>query len=191
RRTGATRIELDADWANVVAQSPEDPSMVVDGENVAYVVFTSGTTGRPKGVMVSHRSLLAAAAAWEDAYDLRRPPLRHLQVAGFGFDVFAGDWIRALTTGGTLVMCRREGVLDPAARVDVIRRERIECVELVPALAELLVAHLQTGGDLAGLRLLAVGSDIVRADLYHRLRRLMAPEGRVVNSYGLTEATID
>src|SRR5262249_49224644 len=184
RRTGATRIELDADWANVVAQSPEDPSVLVDGENVAYVVFTSGTTGRPKGVMVSHRSLLAAAAAWEDAYDLRRPPLRHLQVAGFGFDVFAGDWIRALTTGGTLVMCRREVILDPAALVEVIRRERIECVELVPALAELLVSHLeQTGGDLASLRLLAIGSDILRADLYRRLRRLIAPKGRVLNSY--------
>jgi amino acid adenylation domain-containing protein len=191
-RTGATTIELDADWANVVAQGPEDPSVLVEGENLAYVVFTSGTTGRPKGVMVSHRSLLAAAAAWEDAYDLRRPPLRHLQVAGFGFDVFAGDWIRALTTGGTLVMCRREVILDPAALVEVMGRERIECVELVPALAELLVAHLeQTGGDLASLRLLAVGSDILRADLYRRLRRLMAPQGRVVNSYGLTEATID
>ena len=76
-------IELDADWAHIADPSPEDPSVRVDGQNVAYVVFTSGSTGRPKGVMVSHRNLLAAAAAWEHAYDLRRPPLRHLQAAGF------------------------------------------------------------------------------------------------------------
>ena len=191
-RTRATMIELDADWAAVAAQSSEDPSVRVDGENVAYVVFTSGTTGRPKGVMVSHRCLLVAAAAWELAYDLRRPPLRHLQAAAFAFDVFTGDWIRALTTGGTLVACPRPVLLDPPVLADLIRRERIECLELVPALADVLAGHLERQGeDLGGVRLLAVGSDTLRGRLYRRLRRLVEPDGRVVNSYGLTEATID
>ena len=166
--------------------------MPVHGENLAYVVFTSGSTGWPKGVMVSHRSLLAASAAWEQAYDLRRPPLRHLQAAGFAFDVFTGDWVRALTTGGTLVACPRPVSLDPAALTDLIRRERIECLELVPALASALATHLERQGeDLGTVRLLAVGSDTLRGSLYRRLWRLMRPGGRVVNSYGLTEATID
>ena len=120
------------------------------------------------------------------------PPLRHLQAAGFAFDVFTGDWVRALTTGGTLVACPRPVLLDPAALADLIRRERIECLELVPALADALAAHLERQGeDLGGVRLLAVGSDTVRGRLYRRLCRLMRPGGRVVNSYGLTEATID
>jgi amino acid adenylation domain-containing protein len=162
------------------------------GDNLAYVVFTSGSTGRPKGVMVSHRSLLAAASAWEHSYSLRRPPLRHLQAAGFAFDVFTGDWVRALTTGGRLVGCPRAVLLDPAALVDLIRRERIECIELVPALADALATHLERQGeDLGGIRLLAVGSDSLRRPLYRRLCRLVGPGGRVVNSYGLTEATID
>ena len=154
--------------------SRRTPSVRVDGENLAYVVFTSGSTGRPKGVMVSHRGLLAAAAAWEHAYDLRRPPLRHLQAAGFAFDVFTGDWVRALTTGGTLVACPRPVLLDPAALADLIRRERIECLELVPALADALATHLERQGeDLGGVRLLAVGSDTVRGRLYRRLCRLV------------------
>ena len=102
--------------------------------------------------MVSHRSLLAAAAAWEHAYDLRQPPLRHLQAAGFAFDVFTGDWVRALTTGGTLVACPRPVSLDPAALADLIRRERIECLELVPALADALATHLERPGRRPGRR---------------------------------------
>jgi amino acid adenylation domain-containing protein len=191
-RTSATRIELDADRAAIAARSPEGPAVCVDGQGLAYVVFTSGSTGRPKGVMVSHRSLLAAAAAWEHDYDLRRPPLRHLQAAGFGFDVFTGDWVRALTTGGTLVACPRPVLLDPSALADLIRRQRIDCLELVPVLANALATHLEgQGQDLDGVRLLAVGSDTLRGGLYRRLRRLVGPGGRVVNSYGLTEATID
>jgi amino acid adenylation domain-containing protein len=191
-RMSTTLIDLDADQSDIAAQRPEDPSVRVDGENLAYVVFTSGSTGRPKGVMVSHRGLLAAAAAWEHAYELRRPTMRHLQVAGFAFDVFTGDWVRALTTGGTLVACPRPVLLDPSALADLIRRESIECLELVPALAEVLAAHLERQGeDLRGIQLLAVGSDTVRGPLYRRLCRLVGPGGRVVNSYGLTEATID
>ena len=93
------------------------------------------------------RRLLAVAAAWESAYDLRQPPLRHLQAAGFSFDVFTGDWVRALTTGGTLVACPRPVLLDPAALADLIRRERIECLELVPALADALATHLERQGE--------------------------------------------
>jgi amino acid adenylation domain-containing protein len=185
-------IALDPLAESPAAIEPENPRVRVHGENLSYVVFTSGSTGRPKGVMVSHRSLLAAAAAWEHAYDLRRPPLRHLQAAGFSFDVFTGDWVRALTTGGTLVGCPRHFLVDPAALCDLIRRERIECLELVPALADALATHLERlGEDLGGIRLLAVGSDSLRRRLYRRLCRLVGPGGRVVNSYGLTEATID
>ena len=130
--------------------------------------------------------------AWEHSYELCQPPLRHLQAAGFAFDVFTGDWVRALTTGGTLVACPRPVLLDPAAARRLIRRERIDCLELVPALADVLASHLERQGEnLGGVRLLAVGSDTVRRRLYRRLCRLVGPGGRVVNSYGLTEATID
>ncbi|MGP0067609.1 MAG: amino acid adenylation domain-containing protein [Isosphaeraceae bacterium] len=190
-QTSAMTIELDAESVAIAAESPANPVVVCD-ENLAYVVFTSGTTGRPKGVLVSHRGLMAIASAWEDAYDLRRPPLRHLQAAGFAFDVYTGDWVRALTTGGTLIACPPQVLLDPPALAGLIRRERVECLELVPALAEPLAAHLErTGGDLAGLRLLAVGSDTLHGGLYRRLRSLVGRAGRVLNSYGLTETSID
>ncbi|HZW29207.1 MAG TPA: amino acid adenylation domain-containing protein, partial [Isosphaeraceae bacterium] len=184
-------LAVDPLLARAGQADPGNPRVRLGADNLAYVVFTSGSTGRPKGVLVSHRSLLAAGSAWEVTYDLR-PSLRHLQAAAFSFDVFTGEWVRALTTGGTLVGCPRSVLLDPPALAERIRRERIDCLELVPALAEALAAHLEPiGADLGGVRLLAVGSDTLRAGLYQRLRRLVGPGGRVLNSYGLTEATID
>ena len=171
---------------------PGNPEIGVAAGDLAYVVYTSGTTGRPKGVMVTHGGLSWAAAAWRAAYGLDGPPRRHLQAAGFGFDVFAGEWVRALCSGGSLVACPRRVALDPAALAALIAGRRVECLELVPALAGALADHLEgRGGDLAGVRLLAVGSDTLAGPLYRRLQRLVGPGGRVVNSYGLTEATVD
>ena len=97
-----------------------------------------------------------------------------------------------LTTGGTLVACSRETRLDSAALADLIRRERVESVEIVPVLAEALASHLEGRGEtLNGVKLLAVGGDKVSAGLYRRLVALVGSAGRVVNSYGLTEATVD
>ena len=97
-----------------------------------------GPRAGPKGVMVHHRALLAVASAWERLYDLRGATRRHLQAAPFAFDVFTGDWVRALTTGGTLVACPRHVLLDPPALAELIEAERVDAVELVPAIAEAL-----------------------------------------------------
>ncbi|QEH34734.1 Tyrocidine synthase 3 [Aquisphaera giovannonii] len=189
---GRDAMGLDGEATGGAEPAAARPARRPAGGNLAYVIFTSGSTGRAKGVMVSHASLLAAGDAWAAAYRLRQEPLRHLQAAAFSFDVFTGDWVRALTTGGTLVACPRDVLLDPPALAGLIRRERIDCLELVPAVAEALARQLQAEGrGLDGIRLLAVGSDMLRGRLYRTLVELIGPEGRVVNSYGLTEATID
>ena len=149
--------------------------MPVDGDNLAYIIFTSGTTGRPKGVMVQHRALLAIASAWERLYDLRGATRRHLQAAPFAFDVFTGDWVRALDHR------RHAGRLPAArpARPGSAGRHyppaRIDGLELVPALAEALAEHLEADrATPLPLRLLAIGSDTLRSGLLRRLRRLVA-----------------
>ncbi len=161
-------------------------------ENLAYIIYTSGSTGRPKGVMISHASLAAASTAWGACYQLNENPTRHLQMAGFAFDVFTGDWARALCWGGTLVECPRSVLVEPELLYALMKREQIDCAEFVPAVAELLIDHLEANGaSLDFLRLMIVGSDQLRAGTYERLRRLLASNARLVNSYGLTEATID
>jgi amino acid adenylation domain-containing protein len=192
RFESAAVVLLDDLVGSSPGDDPGNPGVPVDGDNLAYVIHTSGTTGRPKGVMIQHRALLAVACAWERLYDLRGAIRRHLQAAPFAFDVFTGDWVRALTTGGTLVACPRHVLLDPAGLAERIRRERIDGLELVPAIAEALAEYLETlPAASLPLRLLAVGSDNLRSGLLRRLRHLLPSGARVVNSYGLTEAAVD
>jgi amino acid adenylation domain-containing protein len=161
-------------------------------DNLAYILYTSGSTGRPKGVMVTHGNLLNAYHGWREIYGLGVEIHSHLQMAGFAFDVFGGDMVRALCSGGKLVLCRKEILLDAAALCDLIRREKVEAAEFVPIVFRNLVQYLEeTGQTLDELRLAIAGSDAWFAADHCRAQRVFGPQTRLLNTYGLTETTID
>jgi amino acid adenylation domain-containing protein/non-ribosomal peptide synthase protein (TIGR01720 family) len=185
-------VDLAVEWAQIAEE--EDTNLVggAGADDLAYVIYTSGSTGQPKGVMVAHRSLTNAYFAWEEAYGLRDRPLRHLQMASFSFDVFAGDLVRALCSGGALALCPRDALLDPPELYALMRREQVDCAEFVPIVLRGLAEYLETSGQrLDFMRLLICGSDSWCMREYGRFRRLCGPQTRLINSFGLTEATID
>ncbi len=185
-------VDLDADWEMIVRQPGTNPDTVATPNNLAYVIYTSGSTGQSKGVMVTHRNLANAYLAWEEAYKLRTDTHVHLQMASFSFDVFTGDLVRALCSGGTLVLCPRDLLLAPEQLYDLMRRELVDCAEFVPAVLRHLIQHLeQRGRRLDFMRLLICGSDAWHAGEYQLFRRYCGPHTRLINSFGLTEATID
>ncbi|MFF8962688.1 amino acid adenylation domain-containing protein [Streptomyces globisporus] len=171
---------------------PEGPVARTAPDSPAYVITTSGSTGRPKAVRVSHRNLASAQAAWRQAYRLDTDVTTHLQMAEPSFDVFTGDLVRALCSGGTLVLADRDLLFDTTRLYRTMRQERVECAEFVPAVVRGLTDHCAREGlRLDFLRLLVVGSDAWSVGEYRRLAELCGPGTRLVNSYGLTEATID
>ncbi len=182
-------LDRDIDWqACDVQDLPELPH---HPDQLAYLLYTSGTTGVPKGVAVSHRNLVNQYHAWETAYALQAEDV-HLQMARYTFDVFAGDWIRALCSGAKLVICPRDTLLQSSQLHALIERERITVAEFVPTVLRLLTDYLDDSEQrLDGLRLLICGSDRWYAEDYQRLVKRCSSRTRLINSYGLTETTID
>ncbi|WP_410652362.1 amino acid adenylation domain-containing protein [Amycolatopsis sp. cmx-4-54] len=188
----APTVVIDADY--LAEGLPDDdtclPSVNTAGDP-AYVIYTSGSTGRPKGVVVTHGNLVHAAGMWQRAYRLR-PEWTYLQAASFSFDMFVGETLRAQLSGGRLVVAPRETLLDPAELLALMRAERVNCTELVPAVLRALLDHTDRGGeDLRFVDLLIGGGEKWHVREFRLARRLVGPGNRVVNSYGVTEVTVD
>ncbi|MFE7749069.1 amino acid adenylation domain-containing protein [Streptomyces sp. NPDC057428] len=180
---GYMRGPLPADRSNL--------SLVTSESDAAYVIYTSGSSGKSKGVVVPHGNLVHAVAMWEHAYHLE-PGWTYQQAASFSFDMFVGETLRALCTGGRLVVVPRETLLDPADLYALMRAEQVQCTELVPAVLRSLLGYAdRTGQSLDFVRLLIGGGEKWHVQEYKLARRLVGPGNRVVNAYGVTEATVD
>jgi aspartate racemase len=182
-------VFLDSEQPILAQESKENPVSETAPENLVCVLYTSGTTGKPKGVMITHGSLVNAYLAWEVAYQLRSKATCHLQMASFAFDVFTGDLVRALCSGAKLVLCPP---LAPGPLYELMRQEKVDCAEFVPVRLRTLVRYLrETGQSLSFMRLLVVGSDSWHFQEYQEIESFCGPETRLINSYGVTEATVD
>ncbi|MFD8323057.1 AMP-binding protein [Kitasatospora purpeofusca] len=173
------------------------PPAELDPDGLAVVLTTSGTTGAPRCAGLSHRNLLAAHHGWRTVYGIT-PADRILSTASLEFDVFTADWVRALCSGATLVVAPRNLTLDRAADIadipPLIAAERITLLELNTRTARRLTALLAPtagGRPLAGVRVLTVGAEKWWLDEHLALQRLVGRPTRVINVYGLAEASVD
>lgn len=182
---------LDSEWPRIANESTGNPDRAIASDTLAYVIYTSGSTGKPKGVMIGHRGLANLAFSVREAYSLQSTD-RHLQMANVTFDVFVGDILRSLCTGAAIVLCPRELMLDAPRLYQFMETHNINCAELVPVVMRYLLLHLkQTGKRLDFLRVVVCGADVWPMHEYQQTRQLCAPQTKVINSYGVTEATID
>ena len=161
-------------------------------DDLAYLIYTSGSTGRPKAVPITHRNWAAIYLGWQDYYRLKTDVHVHAQMASFSFDVFAGDFVRALCSGGTLVLIDRNLLFNTERLYQTLIEEKVDAAEFVPALIRGMMRFChEQNKRLDFMRLLMVGSDAWTVQEMQKLKALCKPEHRLVNSYGLSETTID
>jgi acyl-CoA synthetase (AMP-forming)/AMP-acid ligase II/acyl carrier protein len=142
--------------------------------------------------MINHGSLVNQYYAYRESYDLYRSGESWLYMANFSFDVFSSDLTRSLCSGGKMVICPMELLLNPAGLYELMLREKVDCAEFVPAVLRGLTAYLQDSKQkLDFMRLLICSSDAWTMAEYRAVLALRGLQTRVINAYGVTEATID
>ncbi len=187
-----TTVQLDTIGPGLERLNDQNPNIPMTPDHLAYIIYTSGSTGKSKGVMVPHRSVVNQYFAWEEEFELGTKATCHLQMASFSFDVFCGDLVRALCSGGKLVLCPRDMLLDAERLYRTMIAHGVNIAEFVPAVLRNLIQYLErTDQDLAFINVLIAGSDVWYVSEYKNFLRFCGPQTRLYNTFGLTEATID
>ena len=178
-------------WADFLATGDAVPAAELDArvdalgaDDVADIIFTSGTTGNPKGVVCTHGQTLRGFADWAAIVGLRRED-RYLVINPFfhSFGYKAGI-VAALTVGATLVP---QAVFDIPAAAANVARHRITALPGPPAIYQTFLNHPDLDrSQLATLRLAVTGAAPVPVELLERMERELGFE-TVVTAYGLTE----
>jgi amino acid adenylation domain-containing protein len=162
-------------------------------DNLAYVIYTSGTTGNPKGVMVAHKNVVSIYHDWKHQYKLDTFQINLLQLASVSFDVFVGDMCRSLFNGGTMIIPSNDTKLNPEALYELMAKHQVSIFEGTPGLLLPLLDYIKENNkEYSFLKLLIFGSDSFNNNTFNALKDEFETEDRkVINSYGVTEATID
>jgi acyl-CoA synthetase (AMP-forming)/AMP-acid ligase II len=158
----------------------------IQGDDLSDIIFTSGTTGRPKGAMVTHGQSLRVYDAWTDVVGLRRGD-RYL-IANPFFHTFGykAGWMSCVLRGATIVPFQ---VFDVPKVLEMVAREHITVLPGPPTLLQGLLDEPDRGRfDLSSLRLTVTGAAAVPVKLVERLRDEMTFE-TIITGYGLTETT--
>lgn len=160
--------------------------------DLIYIIYTSGTTGKPKGVMIEHRNYINITYGWKKAYNLEEIEINLLQLASISFDVFAGDLSRSLLNGGKMIICPEDTKLDFKGIYSLINTHEITMMESTPGLIIPLMDYIYENNlKIGSLKLLILGSDVLRQEDYNRLNTRFGGQMRILNSYGVTEVSID
>lgn len=155
----------------------------VQPEDVALLVYTSGTTGKPKGAMLSHRNLLSVFPARLDLFDIDEPdrtlavlPMCHI----YGIIMLM---IGTISKGATLVMLPK---FDAASALQLIQQERVTLVPAVPAMYQFMIMESEKNNyDTSSVRLCLSGGASLPLPLIKKIESLFGAP--LIEGYALTE----
>jgi amino acid adenylation domain-containing protein len=191
-RSGATLVltEPTITAACEAGHADTDLGIAVAPDQLAYIYFTSGSTGEPKGAMCEHVGFLNHLFAKIDDLQIGEGTVV-AQTAPQCFDISLWQLVAALLAGGRVVIVEQETILDAERFLERIVAGRVNVVQVVPSYLEVLVTNLaQRPRELGALRYVVATGEALKKELAERWFAVQ-PRIKLVNAYGLTETSDD
>ena len=167
---------------------PGSASAPLREAGLAYIMFTSGSTGDPKGVQIGRESVTLFAGWIRDCLRLGAAPAFMDQML-FSFDFSLFNWVGALELGGACVLCPRETIAERGAFMQYLADTGVAVWASTPSFVRQQLFNPDfNGASLPGLRVFVFGAESLSPALAEELWQRF-PDARIINSYGPTEAT--
>ncbi|WP_351224848.1 amino acid adenylation domain-containing protein [Streptomyces sp. NPDC002133] len=185
---GARKVLVDAAFEEEHPDS--DLGVDVAAGQLAYIYFTSGSTGEPKGAMCEHAGMLNHLFAKIDDLGIGEGQVV-AQTAPQCFDISLWQLVAGLLVGGRTLLVEQDAILDVPRFLDTVVRGRVGVLQVVPSYLEAVLAELERHPrPLADLRCVSVTGEALKRELADRWFAAQ-PQIRLVNAYGLTETSDD
>jgi amino acid adenylation domain-containing protein len=180
---------LDANWEEIGQLESTSLETRIAPHHAAYVVYTSGTTGKPKGVVAEHSNLTNYLLATGDRFGFDSHDVMPC-IARFSFSISLFELLAPLISGGTAMLFPRERILELDRFIKDL--ERVTNLHTVPGLMWQILDFIEAKGldsnKYAKLARIFIGGDIVPPDLLERIKKVF-PAAQIYVLYGCSEAT--
>jgi microcystin synthetase protein McyC len=185
--SGCASLNLDFDWSAIEGYPIDNPIKGALPCNLAYIMYTSGSTGLPKGVMNEHRGIFNRLMWMQETFKLQ-PQDKVLQKTPFSFDVSVWEFFWPLITGASLIVAPPQLHKSPTKLSRFIQKHAITTIHFVPSMLSLFLEVDESSGC-KSLQQVFCSGETLKWELQETFFKKFAC--RLHNLYGPTEAAID
>lgn len=181
-------ICLDTDWIDIADEAHSFQPCNISTFDTAYILYTSGSTGLPKGVQISHQNLINRIHWMQKQLSLTEQDVV-LQKTSIGFDVSGWEIFLPLFSGSRIVIPPKGVQRDPFELIKIIKTKSISTIHFIPTMLEQVLKHLDNPNDLQSLKHIICSGEALETVLSNQVLTLL--NSNLYNYYGPTETTID
>ncbi|RAJ26890.1 non-ribosomal peptide synthase protein (TIGR01720 family)/amino acid adenylation domain-containing protein [Pedobacter cryoconitis] len=178
---------IDVTAINLRAADQIDIKSLADATSAAYMIYTSGSSGNPKGVIVTHRNVLNFVYGICEKIDFSVGSTM-LCLTTVSFDIFVLETILPLLNGIKIVLTDTTGHKDIQELSRLIREQQVDFIQITPSHLRLLLTSSPEEQVLENTKVLMVGGEAFPPELLNQVKKMT--KGRIYNMYGPTETTV-